>query len=150
MARLSVIVLPQPSSNARRHSRRKFSGTQIETQKLDRLLELVAELNKRADACRLELVPAHDGAIFSGIRGGYGVIKGAPSYLAFIGTPDKEGSYEQLGYIGQAAVLEATRLELGTCWVSGTFDAAAAARDLEISPQEQVPAADTQSGSTAE
>ncbi len=123
---------------AQRHSRRRFLETRIETRKLDQLGKLIAELNGLAEACRVELVPSHDGGIFSGIRGGYGVIKGAPSYIAFIGTPEKENSYEQLGYIGQAVVLEATRLELGTCWVSGTFDAGAATKDLEIERQEQV------------
>ncbi|MFP4490897.1 MAG: nitroreductase family protein [Spirochaetaceae bacterium] len=123
---------------ARRHSRRKFTERRIEARKLDQIEELIAELNKAAEACRVELVPVHDGRIFSGIRGGYGVIKGAPSYIAFIRKPDKEGGYEQLGYLGQAAILEATRLELGTCWVSGTFDAAAAEGDLELSPEEQL------------
>ena len=123
---------------ARRHSRRRFTGIPIEVQKLERLGELIAELNRTAEACRVELVPAHDGGLFSGIRGGYGVIKGAPSYIAFIRNTEKTGSYEQLGYIGQAVVLEATRLGLGTCWVSGTFDRAAAGRDLKFGPEDRV------------
>ncbi len=123
---------------AARHSRRKYVDTPVEPEKLERLAELIAELNRSSDAWRIALVRAHDGAIFSGIRGGYGIIKGAPCYLAFIGAPDQSARYEELGYIGEAAVLEATHLGLGTCWVSGTFDAAAAAKDVDLAPSERL------------
>lgn len=119
-----------------RRSRRKFTGEPIQSEKINRLGELIASLNRTVDNCRVLLVESHDGSIFSGIRGGYGVIKGAPSYLAFIGKSGHSSSYEKLGYIGEAAVLEATRLELGTCWVSGTFDPAAAAKDMNLEPEE--------------
>lgn len=124
----------------RRRSRRTFLKTEIESQKLDGLRGLMAELNKTVVSCRIELVASHGGTIFSGIRGGYGVIKGAPSYLAFIVSPQSAGAYEHIGYIGQAAVLEATRLQLGTCWVSGTFDSSAAGNDLSLAAGEQVAA----------
>ena len=123
-----------------RHSRRKFSDTPIEAEKLQRLEELIGEVNESTNAARVLLVRSHDGSIFSSRRGGYGVIKGAPAYLAFVGRPDRSDSYERLGYIGEAAVLEATRLGLGSCWVSGTFDSSAAAADLSLAtdPGEQV------------
>lgn len=111
---------------ALRHSRRKFVPSPVEPEKLETLSALTAELNRSSDACRIALVRSHDGAVFSGIRGGYGIIKGAPSYLAFIGAPEESERDEMLGYIGEAAVLEATHLGLGTCWVSGTFDPAPA------------------------
>src|SRR6056297_3856374 len=121
-----------------RCSRRKFTGEPLQSEKINRLGELIANLNRTVDNCRVLLVESHDGSIFSGIRGGYGVIKGAPSYLAFIGKSSHSSSYEKLGYIGEAAVLEATRLELGTCWVSGTFDSAAAAKDMNLEPEEML------------
>lgn len=116
----------------RRHSRRKYSDTPIEAEKLQRLEELIGELNESTAAARVAVVRSHDGSIFSSRRGGYGVIKGAPAYLAFIGRPDHSDSYERLGYIGEAAVLEATRIGLGSCWVSGTFDSSAAAGDITL------------------
>ena len=121
-----------------RHSRRKFSDTPIEAGKLKRVSELITELNRSSDGARIALVRSHDGAIFSGIRGGYGVIKGAPAYLAFIAEPQSAGSHEGLGFIGEAAILEATALELGSCWVSGTFDSSAAAKDLSLAAGEQI------------
>ena len=121
-----------------RRSRRRFTGEPIQSEKIARLGELITNLNQMVESCRVSLIETHDGSIFSGIRGGYGVIKGAPSYLAFIGKSNQSSSYEKLGYIGEAAVLEATRLELGTCWVSGTFDPAAAGKDLNLEPEEQL------------
>ncbi|MFW5711179.1 MAG: nitroreductase family protein [Spirochaetia bacterium] len=121
-----------------RHSRRKYSSTPIETDKLEQLDELIDELNRNTTGARIALVRTHDGSIFSGIRGGYGIIKGPPAYLAFIADPQSAGSYEGLGFIGEAAVLEATTLKLGTCWVSGTFDPQAAAGKLELAAQERL------------
>ena len=108
-----------------RHSRRKYVATPVEPEKLETLAELIEELNRSSDAWRITLVHSHDEAIFSGTRGGYGIINGARSYLAFIGAPDESERHEELGYIGEAVALEATHLGLGTCWVSGTFDPAA-------------------------
>lgn len=121
-----------------RRSRRKFTEEPIESEKLYRMGELITNLNQTVENCRILLVESHDGSIFSGIRGGYGVIAGAPSYLAFIGKVSWGSIYEQLGFIGEAAVLEATRLELGTCWVSGTFDPAAAGKDLNLESEERL------------
>jgi nitroreductase len=121
-----------------RHSRRKYVPTPVEPEKLETLAELIEELNRSSDAWRITLVRSHDEAIFSGIRGGYGIIKGSPSYLAFIGAPEESERHEELGYIGEAAVLEATHLGLGTCWVTGTFDPAAAAKDLDLASSERL------------
>lgn len=121
-----------------RHSRRKYVSTPVEPEKLETLAALIEELNRSSDVWRIALVRSHDGAIFSGIRGGYGIIQGAPSYLAFIGAPEESVRHEELGYIGEAAVLEATHLGLGTCWVSGTFDPAAAAKDLVLASRERL------------
>ncbi len=122
----------------KRHSRRTFADTPIEKEKLESLHEFIIELNRSTDLCRIVLVRSHDGSIFSGIRGGYGVIRGAPAYLAFITHPDTADSYARLGYNGEVAILEATRLDLGTCWVSGTFNPKVAAKNLDISVHEKL------------
>ncbi|MDZ7793499.1 MAG: nitroreductase family protein [Spirochaetia bacterium] len=87
-----------------RRSRRKFTGEPIQSEKIDRMEKLIANLNETVESCRVALMQSHDGSIFSGIRGGYGVIKGAPSYLAFIGKSSQSSSYEKIGYIGEAGV----------------------------------------------
>jgi nitroreductase len=121
-----------------RHSRRKYLRQPIEAATLERIEALAGRLNAEAAGCRIVPVPSHSGAIFSGIRGGYGIIKGAPSYLAFIARPQESGSYARLGYYGETMVLEATRLGLGSCWVSGTFDPRAAGRELDLGPAEEL------------
>ena len=112
--------------------------TPVEPEKLETLAALTAELNGSYDAWRIALVRSHDGAVYSGIRGGYGIIKGAPSYLAFMGAPEESERHEELGYIAEAAVLEATHLGLGTCKVSGTFDPQAAAKELDLASSERL------------
>ena len=42
------------------------------------------------------------------------------------------------GYLGEALVLEATRLGLGTCWVAASFHRKTAARLLDLADDEQV------------
>lgn len=50
----------------------------------------------------------------------YGVIKGAKTYL-LLGIDDDERSWLSGGYAMEQVVLEATAMQLGSCWVSGTF-----------------------------
>ena len=110
---------------SRRHSRRKYAEEPVEEEKLDALALLIEELNgSHAEYAGAALVREH-----SGFRG---VISGAPSYIAFILRSDFMEAYEHLGYLGEAVVLEATRLGLGSCWVSGTFDSKAVAAEISL------------------
>lgn len=52
----------------------------------------------------------------------YGVIKGARSFiLVAIDESDIERSTLSAGYVCEAAVLKATQIGAGTCWLGGTF-----------------------------
>lgn len=122
----------------RRHSRRVFTGETIADQSIRQLEAVAQELQREIDGCRSVVIPQHDGSVFSGLRGGYGVIRGAPSYIAFVVDTRAQNAYAKLGYTGETLVLEATSLGLGTCWVSGTFDSSAVARDLSLRQSERV------------
>jgi hypothetical protein len=76
--------------------------------------------------------------VFKGIIGAYGKIENAPLYLAFIGNMDSPRVQEAVGYTGEGVILEATALDLGTCWVGGFFRPESVARQLELAPQERV------------
>ncbi len=80
--------------------------------------------------------------LFMGLVGGYGKVTGTPLAAAFVGraTGDDvpEDVQEAAGYLGEAFVLEATRLGLGTCWIAGSFDKSAAAGLLGLGHDEQV------------
>lgn len=93
--------------------------------------------NPFAGYVRFELVKTDDN--LSGRHlGTYGVIANAGMYMTAI-TDRSEFSMEALGYTFEKAVLKATMLGLGTCWLGGTFNKgvfaeAAALKDNEILP----------------
>jgi nitroreductase len=62
-------------------------------------------------------------------------VEGAQWTAAFVAP---EGAEVEAGYVGEAFVLEATRLGLGTCWVAGMFDRDTADRLTELGPGERV------------
>lgn len=73
--------------------------------------------------------------LFRGIAGSYGSIRGAPCCLVFAGPA---GAEAQVGYVGEAAVLEATALGLGTCWVGGLFRPDSLGDRVALGPGERV------------
>lgn len=70
--------------------------------------------------------------------GTYGVIKGAMQY---IGTTIKlePMALEALGYELEAVILYLTHLELGTCWLGGTFNRKGFAKAMNIEEDEIFP-----------
>jgi hypothetical protein len=86
----------------------------------------------------VEFIPEPPDDIFRNALGFYGNIKGAPSFLAFIGDMNDPEMQEKLGYIGEAAILEATALGLGTCWVALTYNMKAAHSILKIGKNEKL------------
>jgi len=87
---------------------------------------------------RVELITDSAARIFDFILGSYGIIRNPPAALAFIGDMRKPHVQETVGYTGEAAVLEATALGLGTCWVAGFFNPAAVAHRINFAPYERV------------
>jgi len=104
-----------------RRSRRSFDGRRPDADALAALQEHV-DAFRPFDAARVVLLPEAPQSLFLGIVGSYGGISNAPSALAFIGRTADPGVRAAVGYTGEAAVLEATRLGLGTCWVGGAFN----------------------------
>jgi nitroreductase len=76
--------------------------------------------------------------IFKGIVGGYGKVIGAPSAFVIIGNETRPGAQESAGYLGEAALLEATALGLGTCWIGGFFDPQVVSGLVSLTPGERV------------
>jgi nitroreductase len=104
-----------------RKSRRSFLADRpIAEEQLIRLESLSREFRPFADA-RVEIVRHSPEGVLKGLVGGYGRITGAPAYAVMIGTPTSPSAGEHVGYLGEALILEATALGLGTCWVSGMF-----------------------------
>lgn len=62
-----------------------------------------------------------DEVLFTGTLLGMGRITGCTTVAAVIASPEESLSRLHAGILGEAFVLEATSLGLGTCWVSGTY-----------------------------
>ena len=71
--------------------------------------------------------------------GTYGFIKGATGFI--VGAIEKGSKeLEDYGYLMERAVLFATDIGLGTCWLGGTFSKSAFADKIAATPGELVPA----------
>ena len=120
-----------------RRSRRSFDGRRADD---DALAALQAHVDafRPFEAARVVLLPEAPQSLFLGIVGSYGGISKAPSALAFVGRTSEPGVQAAVGYTGEAAVLEATRLGLGSCWVGGFFSAPKGALLAGAQPGERV------------
>jgi len=123
-----------------RHSARTFTGRETDPALLDRLERFCGGLpgGEVARVARVALVRGVPDALFTGIVGSYGRVVGATSALVMIGAETQPTAQECAGYLGEAVILEATSLGLGTCWVGGYFDRPLAAELVTLSSRERV------------
>lgn len=127
---------------AARSSRRKYQERPIE-EAARRALEsaLGAELaTPFGTRVRLALIAAteRDRSALKGL-GTYGMIRGAPGFI--VGAVEHAWKdMEDYGYALERAILVATDLGLGTCWLGGTFTRSSFARAIGAGPGESVPA----------
>jgi nitroreductase len=70
--------------------------------------------------------------------GTYGLISGASAFLV-AATAREPGAMEDLGYVVEKFVLEATRLGIASCWIGGVFDRSKSGAILNVSSHEIVP-----------
>jgi nitroreductase len=71
--------------------------------------------------------------------GTYGLIKGAQEFI--VGAIEKSDYYkENYGYILEAIILAVTDLNLGTCWLGGTFNKTLFSTKINCQKSEIVPA----------
>ena len=101
-----------------RHSVRAYTKQKIEGEKVQKLEELINEVNETGDL-HIQFVENADKAfnrILSRVMG----LSSAPSVIACIGKDD-DTLDKRIGYYGQKIVLLAQQLGLNTCW-AGTFN----------------------------
>jgi hypothetical protein len=72
-------------------------------------------------------------------QGTYGLIKGATGFLVGVVRKDQK-NLEDFGFLMEAAVLRATDLGLGTCWLGGIFSRSSFARQIDRQADEVLPA----------
>ncbi len=102
-----------------RCSRRYYTDTPIDDIKIKSLKILIDKYNMKEG---LNIKFIHDGAdAFRGFNS-YGMFKGVRSLIVLSGNKSINNLREKLGFYGELLVIEATKLNLGTCWVAGTFN----------------------------
>ena len=122
-----------------RFSVRSYRDEPVEPALRSRLLDAAFRAPTLTDVPpRIELISGAESIkqVLTFMIGSYGLVQNAPHLLAGILPEEGELARIDLGYVLEHVVLEATRLGLGTCWITGTFDAERAGDVLDLDPGE--------------
>ena len=102
-----------------RHSVRRFLDVQIEDEKVEKLNEVINELNKSLDL-HIQLVLNDKAVSTKNGKPKYGSFENAYNYFVLAGKKCKNLN-EKLGYAGECIALNAVLLGLGTCFVGMSY-----------------------------
>ncbi|WP_461204863.1 nitroreductase family protein [Clostridium sp. DL1XJH146] len=120
-----------------RRSVRTYSDRNIEQKKKEIMKVSIESLNN--ENFRFEII---DFNFKEGEKlGTYGMIKGASTYI--IGILDEKFTFDKeiavdFGYAFEKIVLKATDLDLGTCWMAGTFKSKDLIDVVDLKDEEQI------------
>lgn len=107
----------------KRRSRRNFTKENLSEENIKKIKALVENINKKSD---LTVEFREDGRdAFKSVKKSYGIFSNVHSLLMMKGKKEDDNLKEKVGYYGEELVLEITQLDLGTCWVGGTYDESA-------------------------
>jgi len=126
-----------PAVNLRR-SRRQYDPEKPIPDHILSELQIVCTKFKPFPNVRAELLTRGCHEVFKGALGSYGKIKCAQAFVAFIGDISDKNVQEKVGYVGEAVILEATTLQLATCWVAGFFRPDILAQLVNLGKNERV------------
>ncbi|MBN2346570.1 MAG: nitroreductase family protein [Candidatus Aminicenantes bacterium] len=138
----SLFARPVAELVGRRYSCRSFDGRGLEA-------ETLAGLERFAAGLALPFGSHLRFGIIDNLRvraqnlfsaGSYGMIKGARFYLVALVRREDPRRWEDAGFALEAAVLQATCLDVASCWIGGVFDRKRFGWALGIRPGEQLPA----------
>lgn len=104
----------------KRCSRRNYLPSPIAKEKVEQIEAKIKELNKISGLSIKFIKDAEDA--FNSFKKSYGLLKGVKSVILLKGDKCDSNLKEKAGYYGEMLVLEATLLDLGTCWVGGSYD----------------------------
>lgn len=131
-----------PATIRARSSWRSYEQRPIAAETRDRLLAAIAAPPTApfGTELRLDLLESFD-AQQRGVEklGTYGVIRGASSYLVGV-VAQGDHTLEDYGYVFEWALLVATELGLGTCWLGGTFQRGAFGQAVSCDEASVIPA----------
>ncbi len=124
----------------KRKSVRTFSKQPFNEELITQINTIITEYSKIAGPfghiSRFTLIPA----LADGFKPGtYGIIKYPEAYIAGICENQNEALVD-FGYAFEKIILRLTSLDLGTCWMGGTFKREAFKNNLNVSGTEMIPA----------
>jgi len=123
----------------RRVSVRNYRDRTVEPVLLERLLNLAATAEHLTGVpLRIGLVSGVEWTrrVLTSMIGPYGLVQNPPHLLVGVMPEGSDLARLDLGYVLEQVVLEATRLRLGTCWVTGSYDARRAGDAVGLAPGE--------------
>ena len=123
----------------RRCSWRTYDGRPLEDAQKGLLQSFINTLEPPPISNRIRMAVLDEPAGKAGVKGTYGIVRGASTFLVGV-APQGSQSLEDFGYVFEAALLRATDLGLGTCWMGGTFSRTVFSERVGLEPGEVVPA----------
>ena len=118
-----------------RVSVRSYADRSVDPALLQRLLAFAQSRGALTDvAPRIELISGVEQVeqVLTFMVGSYGLVQNAPHLLVGILPEGSDRARIDLGFVLEQVVLEATRLGLGTCWITGSYDAEQAGDAVEL------------------
>jgi nitroreductase len=105
-----------------RYSQQKYMSREIKPFTLKALEKNIKDLTNVYDEVRLKIYQNSIKEILPALNGKYGNFTDSPAFMAIIIKGTDEHRWTKAGYIGEAAILEATAHGLGTCWIGARFE----------------------------
>jgi len=125
-----------------RFSCRTYQDSPIKEDKREKLSEFMTSLSTgpfgTSARFYLAAVTQEERSALRGL-GTYGFIKGATGFIIGAIRSSKK-DFEDFGYLMECIILFATSLELGTCWLGGSFTRGSFTRRINLRDGEQLPA----------
>jgi len=123
-----------------RRSWRSYRDDPISEEITSRLLEVISRLEPPPFGSKMRFSLLEAGVPEKKrVKGTYGVIQGAGSFLAGALVPG-DMAFEDFGYTMESLILFITSLGLGTCWVGGTLNRSYFGEKMALKDGEIIPA----------
>jgi len=122
-----------------RTSVRSYADRSVDPTLLERLLAFSATAEHLTEVPpRVALVSGVERTrrVLTYMVGSYGLVQNPPHLLVGVLPKESDLARLDLGYVLEQVVLEATRLELSTCWITGSYDAEQAGDTVGLDPAE--------------
>jgi nitroreductase len=123
----------------RRCSWRSYTGEPVDRDTLRKLEVFIEGLSSPPSdsKTRFKIITSPDKK--EGVKGTYGVVRGASTFIAGA-VKDNPRAMEDFGYQFEKIILFATSLNLGTCWLGGSFKRTVFAEKIGLEESEIIPA----------